>query len=73
MMKVDRRGYKQHVRILCITNERVYIITKKDPYPKEAVPFKDILGVSCTPCKDGFVCIHTRETRDDRVKKKDLF
>jgi hypothetical protein len=75
MMKVDRRGYKQHVRILCLTSERVYIITKKDPYPKEAVTFKDILGVTCTPCKDGFVCLHTRETRDDRVRnlfKKNL-
>ena len=68
MTKIDRRGYKQRVRILCLTNERLYIITKKKPYPKEAVLFDDILGVSCTPCHDGFICIHTRETNQDRVK-----
>ncbi|UJR08659.1 hypothetical protein I4U23_012918 [Adineta vaga] len=66
MTKIDRRGYKQHIRILCITTERIYIITKKDPYPKEAVLFKDVLGISMTPRKDGFICIHTKETREDR-------
>ncbi|CAF1114974.1 unnamed protein product [Adineta steineri] len=66
MIKIDRRGYKQHVRIFCITTERLYIITKKDPYPKEAVLFKDVLGISCTPRNDGFICLHTRETREDR-------
>jgi len=45
MMKLDRRGYKQHLRILCITTERIYNITKKKPYPKEAVLFNDILGL----------------------------
>jgi hypothetical protein len=68
MVKIDRRGYKQHVRILCLTSERVYIITKKKPYPKEALLFNDILGISCTTRRDGFICLHTRETRDDRVK-----
>lgn len=67
MIKIDRRGYKQHIRILCITDERLYNITKKDPYPKEAVLFGDILGIGMTPRKDGLVCIHTRETREDRV------
>lgn len=70
MMKIDRRGYKQHVRILCLTNERLYIITKKNAYPKEAVLFKDILGIDVTPRKDGFICVHTRETREDRVRYK---
>jgi hypothetical protein len=70
MIKIDRRGYKQHVRLLCLTSQRLYIITKKNPYPKEAVLFQDILGISVTPRKDGFICVHTRETRDDRVKKK---
>ena len=68
MVKIDRRGYKQHIRILCITTERVYIITKKKSYAKEAVLLKDILGVSCTPRRDGFICFHTRETREDRVR-----
>ena len=68
MVKIDRRGYKQHVRILCLTTERVYIITKKKSYPKEAVFLKDILSVICTPRKDGFICFHTRETREDRVR-----
>ncbi|CAF4610517.1 unnamed protein product [Rotaria sp. Silwood1] len=66
MIKIDRRGYKQHIRLLCLTTERVYIITKKDPYPKETLLFKDILGITCTPCQDGFICLHTRETREDR-------
>lgn len=70
MIKIDRRGYKRHVRMLCLTSERVYIITKKDPYPKEAVRFKDILGITCSPLKDGFICLHTRETRDDRVRRE---
>jgi hypothetical protein len=69
MVKVDRRGYKQRIRLLCLTSERVYIVTKRNPYPKEAVLFQDILGISCTPRKDGFICLHTRETRDDRVRK----
>lgn len=68
MIKIDRRGYKQRIRLLCITTERVYIITKKNPYPKETLLFENILGITCTPCKDGFVCLHTKETRDDRVK-----
>jgi hypothetical protein len=72
MVKIDRRGYKQHVRILCLTSERLYIITKKKPYPKEAVLFNDILGITCTPCRDGFICVYTRETRDDRVKKIEM-
>ena len=71
MVKIDRRGYKQHVRILCLTTERVYIITKKKSYPKEAVFLKDILSVICTPRKDGFICFHTRETREDRVRISD--
>jgi len=69
MVKIDRRGYKQHVRLLCLTSQRVYIITKKKPYPKEALLFKDILGISVTPRKDGFICLHTKETREDRVIK----
>lgn len=68
MVKIDRRGYKQHIRILCLTTERVYIITKKKSYAKEAVLLKDVLGVSCTPRRDGFICFHTRETREDRVR-----
>ncbi|CAF3453095.1 unnamed protein product [Rotaria socialis] len=66
MIKIDRRGYKQRLRILCITTQRVYIITKKNPYPKEHILFKDMLGIICTPCKDGFICVKTREMRDDR-------
>ncbi|CAF2097960.1 unnamed protein product [Rotaria magnacalcarata] len=66
MIKIDRRGYKQRLRILCITTERLYIITKKNPYPKEHILFKDMLGIICTPCKDGFICVKTREMRDDR-------
>ena len=69
MIKIDRRGYKRHVRMLCLTTERVYIITKKDPYPKEAVFLKDILGISCSPLRDGFICLHTRETDNDRVRR----
>lgn len=68
MVKIDRRGYKQHIRMLCLTTERVYIITKKKAYAKEAVLLKDVLGVTCTPRKDGFICFHTRETREDRVR-----
>lgn len=71
MIKISRRGYTQHVRMLCITTERVYNITKKHPYPKEGVLFRDILGITCTPYKDGFMCIHTREAFDDRVQKQE--
>lgn len=67
MIKIDRRGYKQHVRLLCITTERIYNITKKDSYAKELVLFKDVAGVTCSPRKDGFICLHTKETREDRV------
>jgi len=70
MIKISRRGYTQHLRILCITTERVYNITKKKPYPKEGLFLEDILGITCTPYKDGFMCIHTREVYEDRVKKK---
>jgi hypothetical protein len=70
MIKISRRGYTQHVRLLCITTERVYNLTKRDPYPKEGLLFANILGVTCTPYKDGFICIHTKEAYDDRVKKK---
>jgi hypothetical protein len=69
MIKISRRGYSQHLRMICITTQRLYNITKKDPYPKEGLLFKDILGVTCTPYKDGFVCIHTRDSHDDRVKE----
>lgn len=67
MIKIDRRGYKQRLRILAITTERLYIITKKNPYPKEQLLFKDLLGVYCTPYKDGFICLKTKEVLDDRV------
>ena len=70
MIKISRRGYTQHVRLLCITTERVYNLTKRDPYPKEGLLFANILGVTCTPYKDGFVCIHTKETYDDRVNEQ---
>jgi hypothetical protein len=70
MIKISRRGYTQHVRLLCITTERVYNLTKRDPYPKEGLLFANILGVTCTPYKDGFICIHTKEAYDDRVKIK---
>ena len=70
MIKISRRGYSQHVRMLCITTERIYNLTKRDPYPKEALLFSDIIGITCTPYKDGFVCIHTREVFQDRVKMK---
>ena len=69
MIKISRRGYKQHIRMLCITTQRVYNITKKNPYPKEALLFNRILGITCTPYKEGFICIHTQETNEDRVKK----
>ncbi len=68
MMKVRRQKYTQHLRMLCITTERVYNITKKNPYPKEVLLFNDILGITCTPYKDGFICIHTKEVFEDRVK-----
>jgi hypothetical protein len=70
MIKISRRGYTEHVRLLCITTARVYNLTKRDPYPKEGLLFNDILGITCTPYKDGFICIHTRETYEDRVKKE---
>ncbi|CAF3935271.1 unnamed protein product [Rotaria sp. Silwood2] len=66
MIKISRRGYTQHIRILCITNERLYNITKKNPYPKEGIFFNNIVGITCTPYKDGFICIHTKETYEDR-------
>jgi len=69
MMKIRRQKYTQHLRLLVITTQRVYNITKKDPYPKEGLFLKDILGITCTPYKDGFVCIHTKEVFEDRVKK----
>ncbi|CAF4284368.1 unnamed protein product, partial [Adineta steineri] len=40
--------------------------TKKNPYPKEALLYNSIIGVTCTPYKDGFICIQTKETHDDR-------
>ncbi len=70
MIKISRRGYTEHVRLLCITTARVYNLTKRDPYPKEGLLFNDILGITCSPYKDGFICIHTRETYEDRVKKE---
>lgn len=36
-------------------------------YPKEAVFLHHIIGVTCTPYKDGFVCIHTKDVYEDRV------
>jgi hypothetical protein len=69
MIKISRRGYTQHLRMLIITTERLYNLTKKNSYPKEGVFFKDILGITCSPYKDGFICIHTREVHEDRVKK----
>jgi hypothetical protein len=68
MIKISRRGYSQHMRMVVITTERLYNITKRNPYPKEGAMLKDILGLTCTPYKDGFVCVHTRETHEDRVK-----
>lgn len=68
MYKIRRRSYTQHLRMLCITTERVYNITKRNPYPKEAVLFENIAGITCTPYKDGFICIHTKETYEDRVR-----
>ncbi len=49
MIKISRRGYTEHVRLLCITTARVYNLTKRDPYPKEGLLFNDILGITCTP------------------------
>ncbi|UJR37535.1 hypothetical protein I4U23_030237 [Adineta vaga] len=66
MEKIRRRSYSRHVRILCITTQRLYNLTKKDSYPKEVLLFRQILGVTCTPYKDGFVCIHSKESHDDR-------
>ncbi|CAF0779597.1 unnamed protein product [Rotaria sp. Silwood1] len=66
MIKIRRRGYTQHIRMLCITTERLYNITKKNPYPKEGIFFNQIMGITCTPYKDGFICIHTKETYEDR-------
>jgi len=68
MIKISRRGYTQHIRLLCLTSERLYNITKKDPYPKEGLLFQDICGITVSPYKDGFICIHTKETYEDRVK-----
>lgn len=70
MIKISRRGYTQHVRMLCITTERVYNLTKRDSYPKESLLYAEILGITCTPYKDGFMCIHTKETHEDRVNTK---
>lgn len=68
MTKVRRRRYTQHLRMLCITTERLYNITKRHAYAKEVALFPNILGVTCTPYKDGFICIHTREAYEDRVR-----
>jgi len=72
MIKISRRGYTQHLRLLFITTQRVYNITKKNPYPKEGLLFHNILGITCSPYSDGFMCIHTKEVHEDRVKKKVL-
>lgn len=68
MIKVSRRGYKQHLRMFCITTERIYNLTKKKTYPKEGLLFHQLVGITCTPYKDGFICIHTKDAYDDRVK-----
>lgn len=72
MIKISRRGYTEHVRMLCITTERIYNFTKRKPYPKEVIFFNNILGITCTPYKDGFMCIHTKEANEDRVKTNEL-
>lgn len=68
MIKISRRGYSQHIRLLCLTTDRLYNITKTDPYAKECVLIGDVRGITVTPYKDGFMCIHTKETYEDRVK-----
>ena len=72
MIKISRRGYTEHVRMLCITTERVYNLTKRNSYPKEVILFANVLGITCTPYKDGFMCIRTREVNDDRVTSMKL-
>ncbi|CAF3630211.1 unnamed protein product [Rotaria sordida] len=66
MIKISRHSYTQHIRLLCITTERLYNITKKNPYSKEGLFFNQIVGITCTPYKDGFICIHTKESYEDR-------
>jgi hypothetical protein len=68
MIKISRKGYSQHLRMLCITTERLYNLTKKDPYPKEGLLFDSIIGLTCTPYRDGFICVHTKDVYEDRVK-----
>jgi hypothetical protein len=68
MFKIRRQSYTQHVRMLCITTERLYNITKKDPYAKEGILLTEIIGITCTPYKDGFICIHTKDSHEDRVR-----
>jgi hypothetical protein len=67
MIKISRRNYKQDVRMLSITNEHIYNITRKNPSIKEVVTLQDIIGICCTPFKDGFVCLHVKASHDDRV------
>jgi hypothetical protein len=72
IIKIRRRSYTQHVRMLCITTERLYNITKNKTKPntKEGLLFNEIIGITCTPYQDGFVCIHTKDSHEDRVRKK---
>ena len=72
MIKVSRQGYKQDIRLLCITNERIYNITRKNPSVKEVLLLADLVGITCTPLEDGFVCLHTKEADDDRVRQSVL-
>ncbi|CAF1119255.1 unnamed protein product [Adineta ricciae] len=66
VQKIQRRSSSLHLRIFCVTTERIYYITKKNPYPKEVLLFRQILGITCSPYKDGFVCIHSKESHGDR-------
>ena len=68
VQKIQRRSSSLHLRIFCVTTERIYYITKKNPYPKEVLLFRQILGITCSPYKDGFICIHSKESHGDRVR-----
>lgn len=67
MHKICRHGFKQDLRILCLTNERLYNFSAKKASMKEVNLLTDISGISCTPFKDGIVCIHTKADDWDRV------
>lgn len=69
--KFDRHGYKVRVRMMIITNMKLYLLDPKRMAIKEAIPLRSIISIIVSNKSDGLFIIKVPIEKKEKVNTID--